>query len=216
MSPWKWSLILLVPAFGWLLVQLSALESRVEALTRSVAQLESREPPVARAQDRGVFVIQPDGGLARGARATGPVTVDGREHGAPTQTAMTGKRAEKRILDVVEREQNRIVDQHLRFHKQRWLDAREEALAKFADDVQLSPTQNSRLDDLVRGEVDHMMEMLREPRFRDDPQAFVDEWDATLAATDHAIQAFLTPEQQEAWEIARAIERAVFFPWLPQ
>ncbi|MDD9943046.1 MAG: hypothetical protein OXU20_18540 [Myxococcales bacterium] len=216
MSPWKWSIILVVPALGWLLLQLAALEARLENLSGAVARLESRETVVAPMGAGRVIVVQPDGGIAGDGLPAmpSPATLPGSDR--PKGAATGAKRDERRILQVVEQERNRIAGRHITFHKQRWMDAREEALAKLAEDAQLSPMQTSRLDTLVRAEVERMAEMLLKPRFRDDPSAFADEWEATLRATDHAVNSLLSAEQQAVWARARHIERVVFFPWLPK
>ena len=215
--------MLLLP-MGYLVMRVSALDSGVRRLEDAVASLESAEPqpvpPPVRVARPAVGISGADGVLAAPvdeaskAAAAAPPRATARANGPATPSAATRSRQAQRILEVVEREQARVADEHLAYHKERWLESRDLALKQFDDAVGLTTIQYDRLQPLLHGEVERMAEMLKDERYRDDPAAFSEEWDATLEKTDLAVRSILTARQREAWEEARAVERALLFPWL--
>ena len=215
--------MLLLP-IGYLAMRVSALDSGVRRLEDAVAGLESAEPQAAASLPapvgRHATGISGDhGGLAAQAaeasEVTAPVPGPSARAGEPRAPSVaTRSRQAQRILEVVEREQARVADEHLAYHKERWLESRDLALKQFDDAVGLTTIQYDRLQPLLHGEVERMAEMLKDERYRDDPAAFAEEWDATLEKTDLAVRSILTARQREAWEEARAVERAFLFPWL--
>jgi hypothetical protein len=122
---------------------------------------------------------------------------------------------EQRILSVIGREQSRIRDRQLQFHRERWLEWRRSALDNFAQAVRLSPAQTDDVQRLLSDEVDALVDILRRPDAAENPERAANDWLDTLEATDRAAERFLTPEQADQWTTARTVERRVFWPWLP-
>jgi len=122
---------------------------------------------------------------------------------------------EQAILSVVERENSRIRDVQLEWHRARWIETREQALTVFASQHRLQPAQTVELRDALEREVDAMVKILKRPELAEDPDQAVGDWQAVLAETDARAQKVLTAEQQQAWWQGRVLERRVLWPWLP-
>jgi hypothetical protein len=122
---------------------------------------------------------------------------------------------EQRILSVVERQQKRIRDKQLEFHRSRWLEWRQSALEEFAEKHGLTPWQVEQVQRLLTAEVDSLAEILRRPDVLENPEGASEDWLAVLEATDTAARRLLNPTQIPAWDVARTVERRVLWPWLP-
>jgi hypothetical protein len=122
---------------------------------------------------------------------------------------------EKNILSVVEREQHRIRDRQLEFHRSRWLEWRESALDDFSQRFGLSPWQTEQLHQVLSDEVDRMVDILKRPDALENPDKAVADWLALLEQTDGTARRVLGPAQIIAWDQSRTVERKVLWPWLP-
>src|SRR5262249_48891173 len=97
----------------------------------------------------------------------------------------------------------------------RWQETREQQLTSFAHQNKLTPTQTTELQKSLEHEVDAMVEVLRRPNLMEDPDSASSDWQALLDATDRDAEKVLTPEQLSNWNLARAFERRLLWPWLP-
>jgi hypothetical protein len=137
------------------------------------------------------------------------------ERPAVAAAPVDAKRSEQQILSVVGREQERIRDRQLQFHRARWLEWRESALDSFAQTYRLSPVQTERLHRALADEVEALVEILRRPDLAENPERAANDWLVRLQETDRAAHDILDDAQVGPWDAARATERRVFWPWLP-
>jgi hypothetical protein len=136
--------------------------------------------------------------------------------GERTTAAVDPSGSDQRILSVVTREQERIRDRQLEFHRARWLEWREGALDNFAQTNRLSPVQTDQLHRLLADEVDALVQLLRRPDVAENPERAANDWLDRLELTDRAAHNILAEPQISAWDQARTVERRVFWPWLPE
>jgi len=125
-------------------------------------------------------------------------------------------RKEEAILSVVAREQDRIRDVQVEWHKPRLRMGREKQLAEFAEQNGLRPAQTAELRTTLQDEIDAMVKVWQRPDFAEDPDQVAADWLKLLAETDKRAARALTPEQQQAWTQARLFERRLLWPWLPE
>lgn len=214
------------------LAQLSSLHAELERVVGVLSRLAEAtqtvpaEPRVASDAlgSRHVQPVQgptgapPDGGLPRDRAALAALVRQAvrAEHARQSQGADAASEPvdPERVLEIVKRDQGAILARHLEFHAGRWAAAREQSLDDFSERVGLSPNQRARLDVLSGAEIDEMVELFKQPRFRDHPAAFAKRWASTLAATDHEVEQLLDEDQMAAWRKGRAVERKLLFPWL--
>jgi hypothetical protein len=123
--------------------------------------------------------------------------------------------AESAILSVVERENSRIRDVQLEWHRSRWLEARQQQLALFANNAKLDARQSALLETEMQRETDDMINLLKRSELAGDPDQAVTDLQAVLKHTDEQAKRILTPQQQQEWTQARLYERKVLWPWLP-
>ena len=128
----------------------------------------------------------------------------------------SGLPKEEAILSVIDRENSRIRDVQLEWHRGRWLEGREYQLSVFAQQQQLVPAQRDALRIVLEHEADAMVAVLKKPGLAEDPDQAAADWQAVLRETDTRARSVLTPEQQQAWDMARFFERRVLWPWLPE
>jgi BMFP domain-containing protein YqiC/HAMP domain-containing protein len=119
------------------------------------------------------------------------------------------------ILSVVERENSRIRDVQLEFHKGRWLETRKQQLQLFAAQLRLQPTQSDELYSALENELNEMADVMRRPTFAEEPDQVAADWEKILATTDDRARTTLSPEQFAWWQQGRRFERKVLWPWLP-
>jgi hypothetical protein len=124
-------------------------------------------------------------------------------------------RQEQAILSVVERENGRIRDVQLEWHKARWLETRKQQLAAFAFSQKLEPAQSVKLYDAIEGELTGLVEIMKRPSFAEEPDQVANDWLNVLGETDQRAQKLLTPQQYQTWLQGRLFERKVLWPWLP-
>jgi len=121
----------------------------------------------------------------------------------------------QQILSVVTKEQERIRDRQLEFHRSRWQQGRDAALEQFSIQQNLAPEQKQQLKELLESETDRLIEILRRPKVLEDPEQAAADWQAVLHDTDQAAHGVLAGPQIPHWDIARSIERRILWPWLP-
>ena len=125
-------------------------------------------------------------------------------------------RQEQAILSVVERENSRIREVQLEWHKARWLETRKQQLAAFAYTQQLEPAQTTRIYEALERELDGLANVMKRPTFAEDPDQVATDWLAILGQTDQQAQEVLSPAQYQTWVEGRLFERRVLWPWLPE
>lgn len=206
----------LVAAFGFLGFRLVDLEQRVAALNRQLGEPAESDPT---AEDNHPSEAR-NNGLGYGQRLSSlEKRIRELEMTRPTpqyvSSIVNDPQAENAVLSVVERENSRIRDVQLEFHRNHWLDQRNLALAVFAKTYALSTTQTVEVQKALTHEVDAMVEQLRRPTFLEDPDQAASDWQTTLEETDSKVKNLLTSEQYLAWDISRTFERQVLWPWLP-
>ena len=124
-------------------------------------------------------------------------------------------RQEQAILSVVERENSRIREVQLEWHKARWLETRKQQLAAFAYSQQLQPAQTTHIYEALERELDGLAEVMKRPTFAEDPDQGASDWLKVLDQTDQQAQEVLSPVQYQTWVQGRLFERKVLWPWLP-
>jgi hypothetical protein len=122
---------------------------------------------------------------------------------------------EQEILSVVERENSRIREVQLEWHKSRWLETRKQQLAAFAYAQQLDPPQTTRIYEALEHELDGLADVMKRPTSAEDPDQVVSDWLKILGETDKSAQGILSPAQYQTWVQGRSFERKVLWPWLP-
>lgn len=215
-----WAVVGMVVIF-YAAFRLATLEARVDALAESVTRLEQ----TSMSDNFGTALAGAslDGGVARGHVMTPsgqyvPAEVDrlSKEIAELKSELKKAPVHAEQIIDEVERKQEEVFARKLDFHKELWLEARAEGLDRFTKEANLLPRQRERMQAVLDDEVERIMEILRTPEIRDDPDRLVEAWDAVLNDTNEQVRRLLAPFQQEHWERARDFERKTFYPWLPQ
>ncbi|HKP62252.1 MAG TPA: hypothetical protein VJV78_36215 [Polyangiales bacterium] len=130
----------------------------------------------------------------------------------PQEKAVT----DQQILSVLKEQNSKVVENQLKYHRERWLDQREAALSSFTKRFNLDQGQNDQLWGLLSGEIDKMVAILRNPQSFEDPENAVQEWKQLLLDTDAAAHKVLQPQAAVAWDQQRMMERKVLWPWLPE
>jgi hypothetical protein len=204
--------------FGY---RMAALERRVDSLTERLGQRPSEGTAGAgagsgyeqrlAALERDQLTLHDDLRTLEAATADPTQPRTGADQPAGAQPVV-----EQRILSVIGKEQSRIRDRQLEFHRQRWLEQREAALDQFAETQKLSSRQRDTLHQLLADELDGIVTILKRPDAGENPERVADDWRATLEATDYAAHKLLDPAQTNAWDVARFIERRILWPWLPE
>jgi hypothetical protein len=204
---------------GFLGYRTVRLEQRIDALRRQLgapgagagAAGKVANPPVTGDHEQRLRTLEQEArALREDLRTLEKAT------GERPELAVNAASSDQRILSVVTREQERIRDKQLEFHRARWLEWREGALDNFAQTNRLSPTQTDQLHRLLAAEVDALIQLLRRPDVAENPERAANDWLDRLELTDRAAHNLLEPAQVTAWDEARTVERRVFWPWLPQ
>ena len=86
---------------------------------------------------------------------------------------------EQTILSVVERENSRIRDVQLEWHRARWLETRDQQLAAFATSIHLQPDQTTALRSVLAHERNEMVSVLKRPGLAEAPDQAAADWQAT-------------------------------------
>jgi hypothetical protein len=206
----------LIVAFGFLGFRILDLEQRVAKLSEQVGLATEPAAPTA-----GSSAAQPKNYEQRISQleqqlASITAAISGPRRVPEPNVGSKNLSKEEDILSVVERENSRVRDVQLEWHRARWLETRERQLVEFALQLKLEPHQTSQLRDVIEHEVDSMVDIMKRPNFADEPDQVASDWAAMLEATDKRAAEILTPQQQQFWGQGRLIERSVLWPWLPQ
>lgn len=203
-------------AFGVVGFRIIDLEQRLAALT---ARDERREPkhPEAPAATSGAPLPTTDYEARFRTIEKRLSTIENFKLGNPMPSGMGEDRLkqEQAILSVVERENSRIREVQLEWHKARWLETRKQQLAAFAYSQQLQPAQTTRIYEALERELDGLAEVMKRPTFAEDPDQVASDWLRVLGQTDQQAQEVLSPDQYQTWVQGRLFERRVLWPWLP-
>jgi frataxin-like iron-binding protein CyaY len=122
---------------------------------------------------------------------------------------------DQQILSVMKEQGSKVMENQLKFHRERWLEQRETALNDFSRRYGLNQTQNDQLWDLLSSETDKMVEILRNPELAEDPERAARVWKESLLDTDAEAHRVLDPQKAVLWDQARFAERKLLWPWLP-
>src|SRR4051794_8926033 len=133
------ALVLAGSYFGY---RITRLEQRIEALNKQLGEppaaplrdAEHDQKPLAGHEQRLTALEQDLHALREDLRTLEEATAD-----KPQAADLNAPGASQQILSLVAREQNRIRDRQLQFHRNHWVDWRAAALADFAQRVGLTP-----------------------------------------------------------------------------
>jgi hypothetical protein len=207
---------LLVALLGFLGFRIIDLEQRVAALGQAMGTVpEATATQPDKRRDAAGSNLGYGPRLAALEKRVDAIQANVRSLEKATGTGAGSQQDDKEILSVVERENSRLRDVQLEWHRSRWLETRETQLMIFARQYHLSGEQTATLQKSLEQEVDSMVELLRRPALLEDPDQAASDWQAMLDQTDRAAKQVLAPEQMGAWSQARAFERQVLWPWLP-
>lgn len=120
------------------------------------------------------------------------------------------------ILDVVHEEEVRLRNLHIDFHRERWLEMREDMLDELATEANFTDYQRQRVGDFMNTEVDRIAELAREPGIFEDPERLANDVMQILDQTEDEVRRVLSQQQRAIWERRRKLEREVVYPWLPK
>jgi len=205
-------------AFGVVGFRLIDLEQRLAALT---AHNDGQEPESKHAEPPTAASVTPllakDNEARLRAIELRIATLENFRQGIPMPSGVGEDRLkqEQAILSVVERENSRIREVQLEWHKARWLETRKQQLAAFAYSQQLQPAQTTHIYDALERELDGLAEVMKRPGFAEDPDQVASDWLKVLGQTDQQAQEVLSPVQYQTWVQGRIFERKVLWPWLP-
>jgi hypothetical protein len=196
-----------------------ALERRVDELTRQLGAANGGEAPAPAKADPGP-VAAPNSSYSDRIKAleAGLVAVRADIRSLEKATAdMPEKGAtDQQILTVMKEQGAKVMEKQVAYHRERWLDQREQALNSFVKRFDLNQQQSDVLWGILSGEVDKMMDILRKPESFEDPEKFANEWKTMLLETDAAAHKTLDRDKSIAWDQQRQIERKFLWPWLPE
>lgn len=123
--------------------------------------------------------------------------------------------SDQEIWTVMKEHGSKVMENQISYHRERWMDTREVALADFAKRYNLDERQSDVLWGLLSSEIDAMLEILRDPQTFENPEQAAAQWKKTLLDTDSAAHKVLAPQGAIAWDQTRFIERKLLWPWLP-
>ena len=123
--------------------------------------------------------------------------------------------SDQQILSVMKEQGAKVMETQLKFHRERWLDNREQALGDFSKRFELNQQQSDQLWGLLSSEIDKMVEILKKPESFENPEKAAVAWKKILLDTDSAAHKVLEPQKAIAWDQTRYLERKWLWPWLP-
>ena len=197
-----------------------SLERRLDALARELgnANAEAQRSGASPAQ-AGVPVAPSDSHAARLSAleaSLSSIRADLHSLEEATGDMPQGKPvSDQQILSVMKSQGTKTLETQLKYHRERWLDQREVALADFSKRFGLTPAQNDQVWGLVSSEIDKMVELLRKPESYENPERAANEWKQILLETDAGVHKVLEAQKAIAWDQGRFIERKLLWPWLP-
>lgn len=206
-------------AFGAVGFRTFDLEQRIAHLAGRLERLEARAAPPHPpnlARNEGVLARDYEARLSSIEHRVS--VVESLKQGLSMPSHAIGEdrlKQEQAILSVVERENSRIREVQLEWHKARWLETRKQQLAAFAYSQKLDAGQTTNLYEAIESELNNLAEVMKRPAFVEEPDQAAADWLNVLAETDHRAQSILTPAQYQVWAQGRVFERKVLWPWLP-
>jgi hypothetical protein len=215
--------VMVIAAVGYVGYRQHALELKVDALTRQLgaAEAEHDEPSSgaqAQAEPRAAEPAPDDSHAARLAALEAQLT--SMRADVRSLEKATGDVAQpvsdQQIMAVMRQRDSKVIDAQLKFHRDKWLEKREDALNDFGRRYALTPRQNDELWELLGGEVDKLIDLMRRPDLADNPERATQEWRELLRQTDAEAHQVLEPLKALAWDQQREAERKLLWPWLPQ
>lgn len=212
-------LLLLLPLFAYLHYRTTQLEARLDGLERSQRR--------AATQGGGAVAATPPGTQpAAGAVAAGPGAGAGTAELQALRADVTAMRAEldkvrevarpEEILGLVKEEEERLRNVAVDFHRERWIELREDTLDELATQAGFTDFQRTQVGDLMNAEVDKIAELARQPHVFEDPEKLANDVMQILDETEDRVRVLLNREQRPIWEQRRAFERKTVYPWLPR
>jgi hypothetical protein len=207
----------LIVAFGFLGFRILDLEQRVAQLSEQLGLAKEPEAGSATTSSTSALPKNYEQRISQLEQQLASITaaISGPRRAPETVRGPANIDKEQDILSVIERENNRVRDVQLEWHRARWLETRERQLVQFAMQTELEPQQTSKLRDAIEHELDTMVDIMKRPNFADDPDQVAADWAVMLEATDKSAAEILTPEQLRLWGQGRLFERSVLWPWLP-
>jgi hypothetical protein len=211
-------------AVAYLGYRVVTLDQRLDAVNAQLGAPSADAPSTANAQ-RPTAVGEPAAAPTQGLEPrldkleheVMALRADVRSLETATETTLNQPPADpEQILSVVGSEVSRVRDKHLEFQRGQWLKWRRIGLAQFATENTLSDQQRAELDDLLSDELDRWIELLRREDLADKPEQIASEARTALRDTDEAARNVLDNMQYVRWMQIRAVERRVFWPFLPE
>lgn len=213
------AIMLVLPLCAYLFYRTAATEGRLRELEHELADLESAPDRVGQITTMAGsgHAAKPAGGGDEPAVAVLRTELESlREEIARLSQAGLGDDAHAEILEVVEREKQRVRERVVDFHQERWHEAREDMLEKMVKDAHFSEFQRQRVGLAMATEVDHLATISRTPRVLEDPDKLATDVQQLLDETNTEVLELLHPDQHAVWERHRAHERETFYGWLPR
>jgi hypothetical protein len=206
-------------AFGVVGFRIVDLEQRLALLT---SHSDQKELDATNAAQRGEPIVPgiPSKNIDARLRAIEEriSALENMKDGLPMPTGNIGEdrlKQEQAILSVVERENSRVREVQLEWHKARWLETRKQQLAGFAYSQKLDPAQTTRIYEALETELNGLADVMKRPTFAEEPDQVATDWLNVLGETDRKARETLSAEQYQTWEQGRMFERKVLWPWLP-
>lgn len=199
------------------------LERRVDELARQLGAAQSGDTVAAQAPDNGsnAPAIPPAAPPSYAERmkalekALASVRADVRSLEKATEDLPDKGASDQQILNVMKAQGAKTMEKQLNYHRDRWLEQREAVLNSFVQRNNLSQAQSDQLWGLLSGEIDKMIDILKNPESFEDPERAATAWRDMLLATDSAAHKVLDRNAAIAWDQQRQVERKFLWPWLP-
>jgi hypothetical protein len=199
------------------------LERRVDELARQLGAAQSGDTVAAQAPDNdsNAPAIPPAAPPSYAERmqalekALASVRADVRSLERATEDLPDKGASDQQILNVMKAQGAKTMEKQLNYHRDRWLEQREAVLNAFVQRNNLSQAQSDQLWGLLSGEIDKMIDILKNPESFEDPERAATAWRDMLLATDSAAHKVLDRNAAIAWDQQRQVERKFLWPWLP-
>lgn len=200
-----------------------SLERRVDELSRQLGATQSGEAEPAPAPSKGHEPAVPPAAPSSYAErirllelGLSSLRADFRSLEKATADLPDKGATDQQILNVMKDQGAKVMEKQLSYHRERWLDQRELALNSFVQRFNLNQQQSDQLWGLLSGEIDNMIELLKNPESFEDPERAANEWKKMLLDTDSAAHKVLDRDKAIAWDQQRQVERKLLWPWLPE
>lgn len=218
--PWKsavWAVVAILA--GFVAYQQTALGNQLDALERKLGEMpapSAAAPKAANPRRASGYAASHDGRLGALERAVTSLQREIRTLEQATGETPETLVSDQQILTVMKDHGSKIVEGQIKYHRQRWLDQREEGLAEFTKRYNLTREESDALWGLLSREVDQMIEILRDPESFENPERAAEQWKKMLYETDVGAHRTLDPQRSVAWDQVRWLERKILWPWLPE